>query len=522
MSDGVTVFKGVPFAVAERFGPPRVLPLVEFPTPGGKFGPAAAQLPDRLDYIWGERLAPGSENCLSLNVWTPDPAGKLPVLVWVHGGAFVIGGSRLAWYDATEFAREENVVVVSINYRLGAFGFLDVSELGGPQFADSGNSGLLDQIAALEWVKANIARFGGDPEAVTLAGQSAGGISVCCLMASGRAKGLFRRAITMSGPPSLVRSAAFSRVITERFLRVTGAKTLAELLAMGLTDVLRAQRQTLLEADFVGEMAFGPAVGGNLLPEPPLHAIRGGSAGGVALLCGGTEDELRLWQLYNPMLPLVPFAALGSWFRQLGLSASTVRKAYKSARPNLGERGAGMAAVGDALFLMPQVRLAETQAEHAPTFTYLVRWKSPVGGGKLGSVHAGDLPLVFGTLTAPGAEHLIGNPDDVRGLSAAVRRWWGAFVRTGTPAADGLPAWPTYDSTARSTMVLDHAPAVESDPLRPVRVAWDPLPLDGTKPSPQELPRVRDFVTFAVRWAAVILLAVLLLAVAVAGWLLTR
>jgi para-nitrobenzyl esterase len=508
MPHPVTAFRGVPFATAERFRPPRVLPLHELPAAGGPFGPPSLQLPDRLDHIWGERLAPGSEDCLNLNVWTPDVTGKLPVMVWFHGGAFVIGAGRWKWYDGARLAGEQQVVV-TVNYRLGVLGYLDVSELGEP---DSGNHGLLDQIAALEWVKANIARFGGDPDAVTVAGQSAGGISVSCLLACERARGLFRRAIVMSGPPSLVRSRAFAKTITGRFLRASGANTFDDLLRLTPGQILAAQLRTLKEADFVGEQAFGPTVGDGVLPEPPLHAIRRGSASGVSLLCGFTADELRMWSFYNPILWGIPFGALAQWVRGLGLDPKALRAAYRQDRPDLGPGTLSMAAVGDALFSMPTLRLADAQAPHADTRVYLVRW---AGVKKLGALHAVDSTLAFGTVQTDGAHHFVGDPEPAEAMSATIRAAWGAFVRTGDPRAD----WPRYDA-ARKTMTLDRECRVEADPLPAVRQAWDALPFDGVKPSPQGLPRIADVLTYLGVRAAVLVAVVFLIAVAV--WALNR
>lgn len=514
MSAGVTVFRGVPFATAERFRPPQVVPLAEMPTADGPFGPPSLQLPDPLDHIWGERLAPGCEDCLTLNVWTPDPTGKLPVLVWIHSGALIIGSGRWGWCDGGKLSAEQNVVVVTINYRLGALGYLDVSDLGGPEYAESGNSGLLDQIAALEWVKANIHHFGGDANCVSVAGQSAGGISVSCLLACERAKGLFRRAIVMSGPPSLVRSKDFAKVITGRFLKASGAKSIDDLLRLSPAQVLSAQLQTLKMADFVGEQAFGPVVGGSVLPIPPLHAIRSGSASGVDLLCGTTADELRMWSFYNPILWWLPFGSLGKWVRSLGLNAGGLNAAYRTARPELGLGTRVMTALGDAIFWMPTVRLAEARRD---AHVYLVRW---AGVPKLGAQHAVDSTLVFGTVRASGASHFVGSPEEAERMSQAMRATWAAFVRTGDPSCEAVPNWPRYGQE-RNTAVLDRVCKVQADPLPAVRTAWDALPFDGTRPSPQQLPRIADVIKYlGVRAAAVLLVVALLFVLAV--WLFTR
>lgn len=518
MSNGVTVFRGVPFATAARFRPPQVLPpLNALPVAGGEGGPPSLQLPDRLDHIWGEHLAPGSEDCLNLNVFTLDVNGKFPVLVWFHGGAFILGSGRWAWYDATRLAGGQKIVVVLPNYRLGALGYLDVSELGGADYATSGNSGLLDQIAALAWVKANIHRFGGDPNAVTVGGQSAGGISVSCLLACERAKGLFHRAIVMSGPPNLVRSREFAKAITGRFLEASGAKTVDDLNALTPGQVLSAQLTTLKKADFVGEQSFGPTIGDDVLPVPPLHAVRTGSAKGVSLLCGSTADELRMWSFYNPILWGIPFAAIAKWVRSLRLDPRDVRAAYRQDRPDLRLGTLTMAAVGDAIFWMPQLRLAEAQTKHGDTRSYLLRW---AGVPKLGALHAVDVPLAFDTVRANGAHHFVGEPEPAEAMSAVVRGAWGAFVRTGDPAGGAVPDWPTYDA-ARTTMILDSTCTVEADPLPAVRAAWQSLPFDGTNPSPQQLPRIKDVMKY-LGTRAIVTALVLGLLIAAVVWLLWR
>ena len=209
MANSVVVYRGIPFARAGRFRPPEPIPLAETPAPDGQFGPPVGQNPDDLDYMWGEVLAPGSEDCLTLNIWTPAADDvRRPVMVWIHGGAFIIGSGRWGWYEGTRLVEREQVVLVTLNYRLGAFGFLDLSGVGGPEFAASGNCGLLDQIAALRWVKENIPRFGGDPDCVTVFGESASGISISCLLACPQAAGLFRRAICMSGSPQHITGAS--------------------------------------------------------------------------------------------------------------------------------------------------------------------------------------------------------------------------------------------------------------------------------------------------------------------------
>jgi para-nitrobenzyl esterase len=503
MSNGVSVYRGIPYARAARFRPPEPVPLVGMPPAEGAFGPPAAQNPDPLDGMWGQVLAPGSEDCLTLNVRTPAAdAGRRPVMVWIHGGAFVIGSGRWGWYRGSRLVRREGVVLVTLNYRLGAFGFLDLSGVGGPAYADGANCGLLDQVAALEWVRAHIDRFGGDPDRVTVFGESAGGISIGCLLGCPRAAGLFRRAICMSGPPSMVRSRAFAARVTERVMRHAGVETAEQLAALPTAALLAAQARTVRAADFLGELMFGPTVGGTVLPRRPLEAIRAGDAKDVALLTGTTLDEARLWSLYNPILRALPAGSLGRWLRSLGLDPDAVWGAYRRDRPELGLGTLAMAAAGDALFWMPHVRLAEAQARHRPADTrvYLVGWRSPARGGRLGAPHGVDVPMVFGTARARRAWQLVGRDPagaaDRDALSGRMQAAWAEFARTGDPNHPGLPDWPAFDPDRRATMVLDRTPVVRDDPLPAVRRAWDGLSFDGLRPAVEDLPRIRDIARY--------------------------
>jgi len=318
------------------------------------------------------------------------------------------------------------VVLVTINYRLGAFGFLDLSGTGNPRYASAANCGLLDQIAALKWVKLHIDRFGGDPDCVTVFGESAGGISISCLLACPQARGLFRRAICMSGPPSMVRSKEFAGRVTEKLMRYAGVDEMEQLATIPADVLLTAQGRTIRSADFLGELLYAPTIDGTILPEPPLHAIRRGSADDVALLTGTTLDEARLWSLYNRILRVLPVGALDRWFQSLRLDPSAIRAAYRQARPELGLGYLAMAVAGDALFWMPQIRLAEAHAmNRSVTRMYLISWQTPVLGGRLGAPHGVEIPFIFGNLNANGAEYMIGDLPD----QAGDREWFSRMMQ---------------------------------------------------------------------------------------------
>jgi para-nitrobenzyl esterase len=407
-----------------RFRPPEPPGAWSETRDATRFGPAAPQNPDPLDHIYGEVLAPGDEDCLTLNVWTPAAdGGKRPVMVCIHGGAFLIGSGRWPWYEGSELVRRGDVVLVTINYRLGALGFLDLSVIGGEGYATSGNHGLLDQVAALRWVRDNIERFGGDPGNVTVFGESAGGISISCLMAMPAARGLFRRAIAMSGGPNLVRFPGTSRVVAEEFRQLIGVRDVDGLRAVPTKALLKAQKRYLRRNEFGGDLVFGPVVDSTVLPEPPLHAIRAGCARDVALLVGTTLDEARLWSLYVPILRWTrPNAlerilghAVGNRWRELIAT-------YRHSRPGEKAGNLTMAINGDLLFRMPAIRLAEAQSAHRPEDTrmYLFAWKTPVLGGRLGAPHAVEIPFVFGNLNARGVNLYTGNGEDRRPLSNLV------------------------------------------------------------------------------------------------------
>ncbi|MDX2038326.1 MAG: carboxylesterase/lipase family protein [Isosphaeraceae bacterium] len=494
---GIRVFRGIPYA-APPTGDRRFLPLEPAeswtePRDATRFGSAAPQFPDPLDDLWG-RLAPGDEDCTSLNIWAPArPADRpRPVMVWIHGGAFVIGSGKWPWYEGCNLAQRGDVVLVTINYRLGALGFLDLSELGDDRHRTCGNHGLLDQVCALRWIRDNIERFGGDPKNVTLFGESAGGISIACLLAMPEARGLFQRVIVMSGGANLIRFPKLSREVARTYLKIAGVESVAECSRLPTKVLMKAQKRLLDRNEYGGDAVFGPVVDGRVLPEPPLHAIRSGCASEVGLMTGTTLDEARLWSLYVPILRWAHPRALGRVLRHaVGDRGREVVSAYRRSR--LGDRpgNLSMAINGDLLFRMPAIRLAEAQSEHRPhdTRMYLFTWSTPVSRGRLGSPHAVDVPFVFGNLDQEGVERFTGKGADRRELSMRIQDAWLAFARTGDPSHSGLPHWPPYRRDSRATMIFDSSPTVVNDPRPEERKAWDGVPFDGVVPAiEQSLP----------------------------------
>ncbi len=482
---GILAFKGIPYARPPegelRFKPPQPAEPWEGTLEALDFGHISPQIYD--EYEASE--FPQSEDCLTLNVWTPGTEeADRPVMVWIHGGGWTGGSSLDPWYDGASFAEEGDLVFVSMNYRLGALGWLYLEEVGGEEYAESGNLGILDQVMALEWVRDNIEAFGGDPENVTVFGESAGSMSVSVLMGIPAAKGLFDKAIAESGALNTLRSPEYAASITRRYMEKAGVTSVDELNDLSLEDILEAQDE-LMGEEFQSDTLFGPVIDGVVLPEPPLHAIAKGSAADVALLTGTNLDEVRLWSLYIPGLEAIPFdIALDAmpWLREtLLVPPEQIVESYQSRRPGASAGDITLAIGTDSIFRMPQIRLAEAQSAVQPdTWMYLFTW--PSGIENLGACHAVELPFVFNLLGAGGVADLLGE-DPPQELADIMHATWISFARSGDPNNDRLPAWPAYDVETRATMQLGLDPVVVEDPYGEERLLWEGVPFDSVVPS---------------------------------------
>jgi para-nitrobenzyl esterase len=472
----VWAFLGIPYAAApygaNRFATPAPAARWDGVRVADAYGATAMKngYPAPMDTLLPEPVIPG-EDCLNLNVWTPDPgSARLPVLVWIHGGAFVYGSGAVADYDGTAFARD-GVVCVTINYRLGIDGFAMLE--GAPP-----NRGLLDQVAALEWVRDNIAAFGGDPDLVTVAGESAGAMSVATLMAMPAAQGLFRRAIAQSGAGHHAHSVETGRRIAGYLAQVLGVAATAEAVAaVALGTLLEAQAKLVAEPQQMpnpvrwGEvarnlLAFEPVVDGEILPVLPIDAIGAGAGADVDLLIGTNADENRLFIVPLGLLDLIndDFLALAAaWWELPG----ELLEVYRRTRP--GESpGELLCAVGtDWYFRIPALRAVEARAAGpGRSYVYLFSWPSPHFGGRLRSCHGLEIPFVFDTLTASGGR-LLDEGAATQKLADTVHAHWVAFVTTGDPG------WAPYDTKRRPTMSFDLVSAVLDDPGAEERQVWD-------------------------------------------------
>ncbi|TKT03416.1 carboxylesterase/lipase family protein [Streptomyces lasalocidi] len=432
---GVAVFRGIPYA-APPFGPRRFRPPVP-PAPwdgvrdAGSFGPTAPKPP--YSEAFGKYLAdpdvPG-DDCLNLNVWTPEPSrgARLPVLVWFHGGALTRGSSAVPVYDGHAFARD-GVVCVSVNYRLGVEGY--------GLFPDApANPGLRDQLAALEWVHRSIEAFGGDPARVTLAGQSAGAISVGALVAAPQAQGLFRRAVLQSGPPEASDRDKVRRMVRRMAARLKVPATAEAFAAVDRDALLRAQAEVgRLSSPVLGGPAFGIVVDGDLVPRDPLEAlVEGDAARGAELLVGWTRDEYRLWLVPGGLLERVdrlgPVALAGAMARCR--CGHEVPRGYRALHPGAGTAEIVGQMVTDHLLRVPLRRLAE--ARPGSTYVYEFAWPSRLPD--LGACHSLELGFVFDSGDAPESEKLAGEGAP-RELADAMHGAWVRFVETGDPGWEG-------------------------------------------------------------------------------------
>jgi para-nitrobenzyl esterase len=487
-ANGVVVFKGIPYATPPvgslRYKPPQPAKPWSGTLKALDFGKAEAQPSGGIS---DASAFAQSEDCLTLNVWTPKvDKSRRPVMVWIHGGGFTNGTGAEPIYDGAGLAKRGDVDVVTLNYRLGAFGFLYLGGIGGAEYAQSGNLGLLDQVVAIKWVRDNIAAFGGDPGNITVFGESAGSMSVCSLMAMPAAKGLFRRAIAESGALNLIHTTDSATSVAQQLMKYAGVTDVPGLLSLSTQQIVQAESD-MNKANPASATVFGPVLDGSVISEPPLHSVAAGSAAGIDLMIGTNLDEMRLWTIKVPAMAQFPLSVVATYLPMLqnavGGSADAIAASYKSRRPDATDGDVTMAVLTDVMFRVPSIRVAEAQSAKQPkTYMYLFTWPSPTVP-KLGACHAIELPFVFGTLKGTREEALTGkNPP--RKLSDTIQDAWLAFSRTGNPNGKGVPSWQPYDPRTRATMVFNVDSAQQNDPYGADRQVWDGMPFDGVTPSP--------------------------------------
>ena len=484
----VTVFRAIPYARppvgSRRFFPParpEAWPGVRDAT---KVGRAAPQNPSPLMAMLGSHVRVLDEDCLTLDVATPAPdGGKRPVMVWIHGGAFILGAGSDPMYDGGTLARVGDVVVVTINYRLGALGFLDLAAATENRVPAPGNQGLRDQIAALEWVRDEIAAFGGDPDNVTVFGESAGAISVGTLLGAPAARGLFRRAILQSGAPNFVNPRDVSERVAREVLTELGIPRTeaARILDVPVERLLGVQLR-IANRGGVGGLPFAPSIDGITLPQHPFHTIAAGGVRDVGVLVGTTLEEMKLFMMMDPKAKTLDDAGLLRRCARMvpGTDPERAARVVETYRDARAARGMPVtppelwcAIDSDKQFRYPSTRVAELQRAHgADAFSYLFTWRSPLMEGALGACHALELPFVWGTLVHPALALFAGSGETATRLAHRMQEAWVAFARTGNPSTHALP-WPGYDVPRRATMIFGPESGVEDSPLEPERRFWE-------------------------------------------------
>ena len=487
-SDGIHSFKGVPYAQSTagpgRFMAPRKPQQWTGVRDALALGDQAPQ-PDRAirpANAWIRDTAPTSENCLCLNVYSPAvrDGGKRPVMVWLHGGGYFAGSGGAAGLDGSNLARRGDVVVVTLNHRLNAFGYCHLAETGGEQFADSGNAGMLDMVMALEWVRDNIGEFGGDAGNVTIFGQSGGGSKVAVTMTMPAAKGLFHKAIMQSSSSHLrLASAENAARAAAQLMSEVGADS-ADAMRGVDADALLAGYRAAVQANH-GNDSFRPVVDGRSILNDPFDLDAPDLAGDIPLLIGSCETEKSFYDitLAPAKLTLTPDQLQADVKRFVGIDKSTTRDliaAYQERRGTVSERDLFNVISSDHMYRRNAIAAAEIKSQRggAPAWLYEFTWKTPVLGGMLKTPHTLCIPFVFGNVET--AREFTGTGPEQKALMDTAMETWLAFARTGNPNNARLPDWTPYDAADRTTMIFDNECGPVRDPKREDRLTIDACP----------------------------------------------
>jgi para-nitrobenzyl esterase len=485
VEDGLYIFKGIPYAAPPignlRWMPPQPVKAWSGVRPAKKFGAIAPQNPMPMAApgmpVFDE---PKDEDCLFLNIWTPglDDARR-PVMLWIHGGAFIIGSGTEPFLEGGKLAKRGDIVLVSINYRLGALGFINLKEITGGKIPATGNEGMLDQVAAVEWAHDNIAAFGGNPDNITVFGFSAGGMSTGTLLGMPLARGKFHKAINRSGAANVVGQLDAAVKISEKFIKIfsLNSKNIDALRKLTTQQLLDGQQElgTKLRESEYRLTPFQPVVDGKVLPEYPMEAIKKGSAKNVAIMSGNTLDELKATSAMDPTMRNLDEAGLLKRLNDI-LPPDMVPGLVSTYRDSLKKRGSKADPLDilgtintDLMFRISTIRLVEAQRDNGvPAYNYLFTYKSPAMGGVLGAMHGLDNPFLFGNIDPA----FCGSGPEVENLAIKIQDSCAAFARTGDPSCASIGKWPVYGKN-RMTMILDKNTRVEAAPYEAERRAWD-------------------------------------------------
>jgi len=487
LKDKLSIFKGIPYASPPietlRFHAPQEHQGWGDVLDATKFGPYTPQGFTLLEETFGFFENQNEDNCLSLNIWTPETENDLrPVMVYLHGGSFIFGGGADIWYgvDGSELARNEDMVVVTLNYRLGAFGFLYIED-------QTANIGILDQIAALKWIKNNIEKFGGNPNNITIFGESAGGLSVLILCTIPLAKGLFHRSIIQSAPimdtkPTIRSTNKLFQELGIEYGNINGLRDLS------VKKILTAQNRIVNRwiSEGVNEiMDFRPSIDGKIIPMHPIDAIRKGLAKEIDILIGHNKDEIKLWTALDPIkqnlekkdLCTVILQRLGKFGdAKLGSDNELCKTLVSVYTKNSSENPIELydRIDTDFTFGIPSTRVCEGNYKHNPNvYKYIFTWPSPAYKGKYGSCHIVEIPFAFGTIGKTGAEWFFGAGKEAKSISKNMMASWAKFASTGNPNNDFIPEWKAYDVENRTTMFIGKEFTSINAPNDGERILWD-------------------------------------------------
>lgn len=496
-SRGIRIFKGIPYGAtttgANRFMPPLdpaawggVRDALAYGLSTPQKGPAAtgpaAVVPAAEPSIYRALEVPGAgapgegEDCLVLNVWTPalGDGRKRPVMVWLHGGGFSSGSGSSPSNDGTNLALRGDVVVVTLNHRLNVMGFANLSAFS-PDFAASGDAGMLDIVHALKWVRANISQFGGDPNTVMIFGQSGGGRKVETLLAMPSAKGLFHRATIESGVAIKVADRDIAIRNAEKLLAKLGVRKtdVHELQKLPLERIMAAYFAVVREAGKADQniVGFAPTVDGNILPQHPFHPSASPVSADVPVMIGHTRTE---WTGLTPDVATFHLDEDGMRTRVqelLGDAAAGIIDLYRSSSPGATPSDLYFLIASDYRYGAPTMKIAERRAAlgRGPVYLYYFTWETPVQGGRLRSPHNIEIPFAFDNVQI--SAKLTGGGPEAMALADQVSDAWIAFARTGNPNTGKLPNWPVFSAQQRATLVIDNKSRVVNDPLRERRIA---------------------------------------------------